>query len=292
MGLRCSAPARSSRQELWNTRTRLWKFGVRWATAPEKPRFWREIATGYNAAGDKEKALQYAQQAHDAYHAAGDRRGEAISLIGIGDIYASLRDKRAMDDYSQALAIARQSNFPRILAIALNKIGTGEYALGENQKALENFTRGPADLSAHEHVRRSWIDNEQHRTRVVRPGRKREGARLLHAGIAPILRTAGDRSGEATVLNNMGMVYQSLGDRHKAIDYYNQALPILTAVGDRASEDMVLNNMGAAYVELGDKEKAIEVLNQAIALQTGAANSTWRRHCACERGHGVPQDGG
>jgi CHAT domain-containing protein/tetratricopeptide (TPR) repeat protein len=230
-----------------------------------------EIATGYNAAGDNANALKYAQQAHDSFQAAGDHRGEAMALIGIGDIYGSLRDKKAMDYYSQALAIARQSNFPRILATALNKMGTGEYALGENQKALENFNEAlpvfqrmnMADASGltMNNIGLAWSDLGE-----------KEKALGYYTQALPLLRTAGDRSGEATVLNDMGMVYQSLGDRQKALDYYRQALPILIAVGDRASEDMVLNNMGAAYVELGDKEKAIEVLNQAIALQTGAAN--------------------
>ncbi len=230
-----------------------------------------EIATGYNAAGDKEKALEYAQQAHDAFQAVGDRRGEASSLIGIGDIYASLRDKKAMDYYSQALAIARQSNLPRILATALNKVGLGEYELGEDQKALANYNEAlpifqrinMADASGLtlSNIGLAWSDLGE-----------KEKALGYYNQALPVLRAADDRGGEALVLNNMGRIHQDLGDRQKALEYYNQALPILIAVGDRATEDMTLNNMGAAYVEAGDKQKAIEVLNQAIALQTGAAN--------------------
>ena len=36
----------------------------------------------------------------------------------------------------------------------------------------------------------------------------------------------GNRSVEATTLNNIGGVYDSLGEKQKALDYYNQALPI------------------------------------------------------------------
>ena len=53
--------------------------------------------------------------------------------------------------------------------------------------------------------------------------------------------------GEATTLNNIGMVYDSLGEKQKALDYYNQALPIERAVGDRAGEAATLSNIGSVY---------------------------------------------
>ena len=231
-----------------------------------------EIATGYNQAGDNQKALQYAQQAFNAFEAAGVPMGEANALIGIGNIYSSLRDKRAMDYYSKALAIARQSNFPRIQAAAMNKIGLVENAQGRNKEALDSYTQAlaifermnMADASGQtlSNMAMSWSDL----------GEKQKALNLDNQAL-PVLRAAGDRSYEAAVLNNMGMVYQQLGDRQKAIETYNEAIPITQAVGDRATESMVMDNLGAAYVELGESEKAIEVLNQAISLQTGLANS-------------------
>jgi hypothetical protein len=37
----------------------------------------------------------------------------------------------------------------------------------------------------------------------------------------------GDRSGEATNLSNIGVVYDSISQPQEALKYYNQALPIL-----------------------------------------------------------------
>lgn len=230
-----------------------------------------EIATGYGAAGDQTNALKYAQQAHDAFLQAGDHRGEAMSLLGIGDIYASLRDKKAMDYYARALTIARQSNFPRILAMALNKTGIGENALGENQKALEHFTEALPIFQRMNMADASGLTMNNIGLALSDLGEKEKALGFYNQAL-PILRAAGDGSGEATVLNDMGMVYQSLGDRQKALDYYNQSLSIVTTKGDRAMQETLLINMGAAYVELGDKQKAVETLDQAIALQTGAAN--------------------
>jgi CHAT domain-containing protein/Flp pilus assembly protein TadD len=231
-----------------------------------------EIATGYNAAGDRQKALEYGQQALSAFEAAGMLLGQANALMGIGDIYTSLRDKRAMDYYMKALAIARQSNFPRIQASAMNKIGLVQNAQGQNKEALDNYTQAltifermnMADASAGTLSNMAMAYSDQ--------GQKQTALEYDNKAL-PIFRAAGDRDSEATTLNNMGMIYQQLGDRQKAIDTYNQAIPIVEAAGDRATESLIMNNMGAAYVEMGESQKAIEVLNQAISLQAGMANS-------------------
>ena len=54
----------------------------------------------------------------------------------------------------------------------------------------------------------------------------------------------GDRGGEATTLNNIGAVYDALGDKRKALDFYEQALPLQRQVGDRGGEATTLNNIG------------------------------------------------
>jgi CHAT domain-containing protein/Tfp pilus assembly protein PilF len=82
----------------------------------------------------------------------------------------------------------------------------------------------------------------------------------------PLYRAVGDRSGEAATLNNIGLVYNALGEKPKALEYYNQALPILRAVGNRSVEARTLNNIGAVYDSLGEKPKALEYYNQALPI--------------------------
>jgi len=231
-----------------------------------------EIATGYGAAGDLQEALEYAQQALSAFEAAGAPLGQANALMGIGDIYGSLRDKRAMDYYTKALAIARQSNFPRIQAMAMNKIGLVENALGQNKEALDNYAQALTIFQRMNMADASGQTLSNMAMSLSDLGEKQKALEYDNQAL-PILRTAGDRSSEAAILNNMGMIYQQLGDRQKAIDTYNQAVPIVHALGDRANESLMMDNMGAAYVEMGESQKAIDILNQAIALQTGLASS-------------------
>ena len=88
---------------------------------------------------------------------------------------------------------------------------------------------------------------------------KWQEARLLYQAV-------GDRRMEATTLSNIGRVYNALGAKQKALNFYNQALSILRAVGDRRVEAATLNNIGAVYHGLGAKQKALDYYNQALPL--------------------------
>jgi CHAT domain-containing protein/Tfp pilus assembly protein PilF len=82
-----------------------------------------------------------------------------------------------------------------------------------------------------------------------------------------IRRAIGDRSGEAQTLSNIGFVYESLGEMQKALEKYNEALPLQRAVGDRSGEATTLNNIGVVYWSLGEPQKALEKYNEALPLQ-------------------------
>ena len=74
-----------------------------------------------------------------------------------------------------------------------------------------------------------------------------------------------DRHNEAVSLDWLGSVYAALGDKRKALEYYNQALPLTIALDDKHDEAMTLNYIGLAYMDLGEI-KAIECFQQALPL--------------------------
>ncbi len=82
----------------------------------------------------------------------------------------------------------------------------------------------------------------------------------------PITQEVGDRYGEATTLNNIGVVYNSISQPQEALKYFNQALPIKREVGDRAGEATTLNNIGAVYQGISQPQEALKYYNQALPI--------------------------
>jgi tetratricopeptide (TPR) repeat protein len=85
-------------------------------------------------------------------------------------------------------------------------------------------------------------------------------------------RSAGDRTGEAFALKEIGAVYNSLGESRKALESYNQALPLWRETGNRLGEAVTLNNIGIVYNTLGENQKALESLNQGLSLHRAIGN--------------------
>ena len=71
-------------------------------------------------------------------------------------------------------------------------------------------------------------------------------------------REFGDRRGERADLSNLGNAYENLGETHRAIEFYEQALLIDRDLGDRRGEGADLGNLGLAYATLGETRHAIQ----------------------------------
>ena len=74
------------------------------------------------------------------------------------------------------------------------------------------------------------------------------------------------------------MVYAALGEKQKALEYYNQALPLVRAVGDRAGEAETLEQHRVrSTTHLGEKQKALDYYNQALPLLRAVGDRAARR---------------
>jgi CHAT domain-containing protein len=87
-----------------------------------------------------------------------------------------------------------------------------------------------------------------------------------------IIKQVGDRAGEGATLTNIGASYFSLGQYPKALEFYQQALAILKQVGDRSTEGTTLNNIGEVYRNLGKYPKGLEFFQQALKISKEVGN--------------------
>jgi len=79
-------------------------------------------------------------------------------------------------------------------------------------------------------------------------------------------RDINNRSGEGNNLGNLGLAYVNLGQIDKAIEYYQKALVIAKEIGSRTNEGTWLGNLGNAYANLGQINKAIEYHQRALEI--------------------------
>ena len=76
----------------------------------------------------------------------------------------------------------------------------------------------------------------------------------------------GDKRSEAATLTNIGGIYDVLGDKHKALDYFEQTADLLHQVGDRWTESLPRYNIARVHEDLGNLAAAEEQLQIAIAI--------------------------
>src|ERR1044072_8707164 len=84
---------------------------------------------------------------------------------------------------------------------------------------------------------------EAERARLAKPANRQEAIKKYEEAIE-FYRAAGERAGEDSALTNIGVVYNQLGEKHKALEYLNLALPLHRLVGDKREEAPTFTDMG------------------------------------------------
>jgi DNA-binding MarR family transcriptional regulator len=78
-----------------------------------------------------------------------------------------------------------------------------------------------------------------------------------------VSREIGDRSGEGTILNNIGQIYSARGDYDTALKYLEESLKINREIDDRSSLACSLFNIGIFELRRQHIEKAAKLMSEA-----------------------------
>jgi tetratricopeptide (TPR) repeat protein len=81
-----------------------------------------------------------------------------------------------------------------------------------------------------------------------------------------LYRAAGDVSGEASALAQLGMLADDLGDHERSTRLEEEALALFRALNDRFSVARLLNSRGLAAYDVGDYDRATSLLEESLSL--------------------------
>lgn len=194
----------------------------------------------------------------------------AASLIALSAQAASKTDEcfnyLKAQDYARAVQAGReatrtmpqQGNAHYCLGLSFNSLGDADNALRSLQQAEKLFSN-KGDL-AMVYAQLGMV-----------AGRKGDLQQELnyYSRQLGLEREMGDRSGEASALNNIAGVFKNRGEYDKALDYYQQSLAIEPVEANKAAN---FNNIGMLYSDNEDYPRAIEYLDKAIALERRNGN--------------------
>ncbi len=68
------------------------------------------------------------------------------------------------------------------------------------------------------------------------------------------------------LLNQLGLLYESLGQYDKALDHYQESLKLAKSLGDRSGESKTLNNLSQIDSKRGHYDVALRYLEEALAI--------------------------
>ena len=261
------------------------------------------IGSVYYDLGEKQKALGQFNQSLSLLRQVGDSSGEALMLNNIGLVENDLGEKqKAIDHYEQSYLLFRQVGNEWGVAVTLTNIGTVYWALGDLNKALGYYEQSlplgraasnkngktqslvgtgtlRADQSSLECYRQTLFYSQAEMTKdweaatvnnmgLIYDGLgNKQKAIKYYEGSLALFRESGKIRGVATLLNNLGFNYLLLGDKQKASDYFNQSLLLFRDVGDKSGESAVLDSFGLLYLFWGESERALEYFQRSLLLK-------------------------
>lgn len=232
---------------------------------PAPDELFRRARESYEADGPA-AALPLFEKALAAYRAAGDRKGEAITVGLVGNCHKRLGDlDEALALLRQALAMKRRLGDRLEVGKTLSHLGLVFWERAEYPEAIRHLEEAAAlgrDLGE-SRLEGSALNN----LALVYDelGDYTRSVAQYHRALALYRRTGFPR-GEGDTLGNLGGVSLLLGRYREAMSWYRQAFAISERLGNKAAMSQDLGNLALCRARLGEVAEAVADFDRALAL--------------------------
>ncbi|WP_241989715.1 MULTISPECIES: AfsR/SARP family transcriptional regulator [unclassified Streptomyces] len=171
--------------------------------------------------------------------------------------------EEAAEAGERALDLARTLRDRPAEAAALRVLGSLNWHLGENRKALVLLQKSFALVSR---TGDTWEQARSRNNIAVTMLFLGERERALHHFLKALegFRNADDRTASAKTLNNIGELQMQSGDVTAARRSFEESLTFLEAGGNRYDRTTVRRNLAETVMESGDSETALLMFGEAL----------------------------
>ncbi len=195
----------------------------------------------YQNQGDIKLALEFYHKGLKIQEDIGDMKGLAQSLNNIGFIFQNQNDiPKTLDYYNRSLVIREKIGDKKGIAESLNNLGL--------------VYRKNGDPNC-----KSEIKDVCKRAGV-------EKALAYYLRSLKIKEEVNDITGIGISLNNIGGIYNFLGDSEKALDFFKRSLIIREKNNDKQGQSISLNNIGGIYFKKKEYKLAEETCLKSLQI--------------------------
>ena len=193
-------------------------------------------------------AIKFYQKSKPLAREAKDKFREQSVVNAIGNAYLEQKKyEQAIESFQEGLVIARETKNQESEAQILNNLGKAYQKLNKPEEAITSFTQSLSIFGEF------YLSQKQYKKALT-----------AYERLLTFSRSIKNENLEATILSAIAVVYgdNSLGDYHKSIDYYQQALKIAektqnkalqtTALLDLAEKSSILVSSPSEYQEIID----------------------------------------
>jgi CHAT domain-containing protein len=192
----------------------------------------------------------------------GEPEGEAQIFVNLGHVATKLGEPReAISYFDRTLDLGHR---PATRSLALAGRGKARAFAGDWKPAFQDFRDAlgllaPGDLSQRANILLEMA-NAYLEEKVPSVALARYGETL------PLLRSLGDRYGEAVALNGIGVARYRMRDDRGALAAYEEALRVFQGLGSVRGEATARINIGWLQGALGRPEAALDSYRQALPV--------------------------
>ncbi|MBL6445355.1 tetratricopeptide repeat protein [Fulvivirga sp. 29W222] len=203
------------------------------------------IGVIFRKAGYHDTAIKYYSQAMDIKLENNDTLGVAWLNYNIGRVYRMNKDKEAaINAFNRSLNIFEQLNDNRSKAATLNEIGLAFQMDGFHSKAIEYFEMAMSIVDGEDRTKREIKSFNNIGYSYLIQGDYGNALNYLKRPIEEKYRIYISNRDMALVHQNVGTIYDSLGEVTSAIEHYNMAFEYSNP-----------NDLNPEYVELCERLK-------------------------------------